>query len=200
MRAAIALGTLLALTAPTGALAASPPPVRLSSAQWQTVLNGKRVLQFFPTSRSTLKDVVIAERLDASAEAVWGVVTDYLGYPQLYPQIVESTVSHLDGAVLHHRTVAAPPWPLPRVWVNSRVEHSADHRYVHWERLEGSLREFEGSWQLIPEGQGTVLVYSSRVDPGVPFVPPWLIEWGNAQLAPQVIGNVRRAILTRGLR
>lgn len=49
-----------------------------------------------------------------------------------------------------------------------------------------------GSWRLIPDGPETLVVYEVRLDPGIPLVPRWAINWGSAHVAPDIIRAVRR--------
>ena len=186
------LSTLFVLIA-TPALARTTI-MKLSASDRQAIERGKLVVRLRSSKTSNLKDVLIAGRIDAPLQVVWNIITDYPDYPKLWPRILKSETLDQHGLTLEHKTVLDYPWPLPHAWVISQVEQSPDERSVHWHRIAGSLKKFDGSWHLSPDGTGTLVIYSSLVDPGIPFIPPWIIDWANAQVAPDVIKAIRRHV------
>lgn len=171
---------------------AEPSDTDFSTSERQTIQQGKLVIRLRNTLASTLKDVVIAGHIEASPQRVWDVITDYPSYPKLWPRILKSEVRNQQGNAEDHQTLLDYPWPFPNAWVVSRVEHFPDKRFIQWHRLDGSMKEFTGSWSLFPEGEKTLVIYKTRVDPGIPLVPHWVIDWANAQVAPDVIESIRR--------
>lgn len=187
---------VLAFLAATPALA-EPEESEFNPAERQAMQQGKLVVRLRNTSASTLKDVVVAGYVEAMPQDVWNVITDYPNYPKIWPRILKSEVRNRQGLLEDHHTVVNYPWPFPNASVVTRIEHAADQRSIRWHRLDGSMKEFAGSWQLFPEGAGTLLIYKTRVDPGIPLIPHWAIDWANAQVAPDIIEGVRRHLKAR---
>lgn len=189
MQKGIILGAALAILPllPAGAV-----ELELREGEKAQLEQGRVIVQLRPTHRSTMKDVVTIGYVDAPLETVWRVITDYDRYPKMFPSILKSETRKKDGLLEHHYSLLDYPWPFPDRWTLNAIEHHRDRREISWKRIEGTVKELEGSWQLYPEGERTLVVYSARFDPGIPLIPSWVIEWGSTRIAPQTIQNVRQ--------
>lgn len=155
---------------------------------------GEVVVQLRDTRESTLKDVRCVGIVKATPDRIWSVLTDYEAYGRIFPRILRSEVRAKDGHSEDHYSLLDYPWPLADRWTVNRITHDAVRRAINWRRVEGSVREVVGSWQLIPDGEHTVVVYKVRLDPGIPLVPAWAIDWGTKQVAPDIIRSIRRQV------
>lgn len=184
-------GASLFLATPAHAL---PVNLGLTAAEEQQVKRGEVVVQLHDTSESTLKDVVCIGYVDATPERIWSVLLDYERYDRIFPRLLRSEVRAKEGDVEDHYTLLDYPWPFEDRWTLNRIVHRPQARAIDWRRVDGTVKEVVGSWRLYREADQTLVVYKVRLDPGVPLVPAWAIDWGTRNVAPDIIRAVRRQV------
>lgn len=194
MRMVLALGFLLALAAPAAALPACG--VSLSAAEQAQVKGGEIVVRLEETARATMRDVVCVGFVEAPAAAVYRVITDYEHYEKIFPNVIKNETRMRRGNVVHNYSELDYPWPLPDKWTLNEITHDPARYQIRFHRIAGSTKEIDGTWSLFPEGRHTLVVYRVRVDPGLPLVPQWAIEWGASRVAPEIIQGVRKWLKT----
>src|SRR5688572_23813085 len=181
---------ILAFSLPAAAL---PAGLDLEPAEARRVEQGDVVVQLRETTGSALKNVVCVGYVEAPSASVWRVITDYDHYPRIFPGILKSETRSVKGPVETHYTLLDYPWPLPDKWTLNEITHRPP-QHISWRRVDGSVKELVGSWRLYPEGDRTLVVYSVRVDPGLPLVPRWAIQWGTTRVAPNIVKNLRKHV------
>lgn len=194
MRLILAAAFVWALGA-SAALALPPEAVEgLNPREIKDIERGDVVVHLRDTKESTLKDVRCVGVVKAPPERIWSVLTDYEAYGKIFPRILRSEVRARDGHFEDHYSLLDYPWPLQDRWTLNRITHDATRYAINWRRVEGSVKEVVGSWHLFPDGDQTVVVYKVRLDPGIPLVPAWAIDWGTKQVAPDIIRSIRRQV------
>lgn len=188
----LALALLVGLQCPPALALATNPGISLTGSEDRQIAAGQIVVKVLPTNLSTMRDVIAVGYVEAPVKEVWRVITDYHNYPKIFPNIKKSETRYKKGLVEHHFTELDYPWPLPDKWTLNEIVHEPAKYTARWHRLDGSVKETVGQWRLLAEGKRTLVVYTVRVDPGLPLVPQWAIEWATTRVAPQIIGNVRK--------
>lgn len=188
----------LAFAGTLGASAAQALPQEategLSPHELRALEHGDVVVQLRDTRESTLKDVRCVGIVHATPERIWSVLVDYEAYGKIFPRILRSEVRAKEGHTEDHYSLLDYPWPLADRWTLNRIVHDEHSRAIDWKRVEGSVKEVAGSWRLIADGPRTVVVYKVRLDPGIPMIPAWAIDWGTKQVAPDIIRSIRRQV------
>ena len=93
------------------------------------------------------------------------------------PGIVESKVIGRDGNKVRVERHVQERIVLIPIMMKSIVEYTEiSQSQLNFEQLVGDTRSYKGSWQIIPEGDGTKLRYESRVEL-LPFIPRIVIEY-----------------------
>ncbi|MBU6428469.1 MAG: SRPBCC family protein [Cyanobacteria bacterium REEB65] len=174
--------TLLSLAARTDLLADFAP----APAEIRQESRGAVTVRRAEAGRKSLEIVQAQTIVHSPIETVWAVITDYPDYPQLFPRISRSQVRTVGGQEEHYTEVNYP-WPYRSRWVLDSIHENRSRWVLRWHRLEGTIRELEGEWELEPDGPATILRYAVRIDPGLPFVPQWLISWGTQTMAPSIL-------------
>jgi hypothetical protein len=103
----------------------------------------------------------------ASPRYAWEVLTDYTRAPEFTPNLEESRVIARSGDMLRlyqKRRVQFGPFSIP-------VETVREIKLVAPTRTEarlvsGSLEKYESTTEVIPEGDGTRIIYRSYAVPG----------------------------------
>ena len=114
--------------------------------------------------------------VEASAERIWDVLTDYENFAEIFKGVDKITVlsENKHGAKVEF-------------WVSLIIKKS--HYVLHrkyekpnelltWKRASGDLKVIEGSWEIktLPDSENVMLIYSSFVDIGG-IIPTRLVRW-----------------------
>lgn len=188
----VAASLALLLSRPAAALPETG--LDLSAKETKAIEHGEVVVRLRNTHESTLKDVLCVGLIKAPADRVWDVLLDYDRYDKIFKGILRTETRAKDGPVEDHYSLLDYPWPMADRWVVNRITHAGDRRSITWHRVEGTVKEVVGSWRLVPMGDETLVIYKVRLDPGIPLIPAWAIDWGSQRVAPDIIHSVRRQV------
>jgi ribosome-associated toxin RatA of RatAB toxin-antitoxin module len=166
----------------------------LSEAQISAVKRGEVAVRLRSTNKASLKFIEAIGYVNAPVENVWHIVTDYGRYPKIYGGILQSEVKRTEGLKRYLYMLLDYPWPFQDKWVLCETVQEPQNWTIGLHRVDGSVKEVDGSWHLYPVGSRTMVVYSILFDPGLGFIPPSLLEWGASQAIPTVINGLRSAI------
>ncbi|HEY9775573.1 MAG TPA: SRPBCC family protein [Planktothrix sp.] len=124
-----------------------------------------------PTVESAAKHGVkgITEiRINAPTEVVWGVLTDFQKYPQVFRRIESCRVTKRVGDMVFTETHLKK-----QLFVQEPLQHEvndlgkAPHQ-LSWRELDGNFKAMDGVWQLHPLADGRCMAtYTLAVDPGM---------------------------------
>ena len=136
--------------------------------------------------------VRIAAEVDAQPTAIWKILTACEIAPEYVPNVVScKKLEELDGgrADLFVQTIK-PIFFLPTFEHVFRLDYTPYSRIdVH--RVSGPIAYMEGSWWLLPQESGRVLlVYQVAVDPGLP-IPRFLVRATMKRDLPKITMAVR---------
>ena len=130
--------------------------------------------------------------VDAPPAKVWSVVTDFADYYQIYSGIKRSEVRARNGDTLIGYFLLAFPWPLPERWTLNDTVLDPDRMRFKWQRVGGTVRRYDGSLELLPWHQDeTLMVFRAAMDPGLAFVPGWLVDYVSLNTLPAIVQGVR---------
>ena len=137
-------------------------------------------------------DVRLAAEVDARADGDLGVLTACEIAPEYVPNVVScKKLEELDGgrADLFVQTIK-PIFFLPTFEHVFRLDYTPYTRIdVH--RVSGPIEHMEGSWWLLPQDNGRILlVYQVAVDPGLP-IPRFLVRATMKRDLPKIMMAVR---------
>ena len=136
--------------------------------------------------------VRIAAEVDAPPAAIWKILKACEIAPEYVPNVVScKKVEEIDGgrADLFVQTIK-PIFFLPTFEHVFRVDYMPYARIdVH--RVSGPIAYMEGSWWLLPQDSGRILlVYEVAVDPGLP-IPRFLVRATMKRDLPKIMQAVR---------
>lgn len=136
--------------------------------------------------------VKVAALIDAAPDAIWEVLTACQIAPDYVPSVVSCRLLETldDGRAELFLQVVKPAFFLPRFEHVFRLDYEPYSRIdVH--RVSGPIDYMEGSWWLLPETDGKVLlVYHLEVDPGIP-IPRFLVRATMKRDLPRIVDAVR---------
>ena len=143
--------------------------------------------------------VKLAALVASSAQAIWDVLVACQIAPEYVPNVVSCRSLELvdDGKAQLFVQTVKPAFFLPTFEHVFRLDYQPYERIdVH--RVSGPIALMEGSWWLLPQEDGKILlVYQLAVDPGLP-VPRFFVRATMKRDLPRVVEAVReRAEATR---
>ena len=136
--------------------------------------------------------VKIAAEVDAPASASWDVLRACEIAPEYVPNVVSCRrIEQLDdGRADLFVQVIKPIFFLPTFEHVFRLDYTPYTRIdVH--RVSGPIEHMEGSWWLLPQENGRILlVYQVALDPGLP-IPRFLVRATLKRDLPKIVQAVR---------
>jgi hypothetical protein len=134
----------------------------------------------------------VAVEIDAPPAAIWDVLTACQLAPQYVPNVVScrSLEKVDDGAGELFVQVVKPAFFLPTFEHVFRLDYHP-YRRIDVHRVSGPIAYMEGSWWLLPEPSGKILlVYRLELDPGIP-VPRFFVRATLKRDVPRLLQAVR---------
>lgn len=137
--------------------------------------------------------VKVATLINAPPQAIWDVLTACQIAPEYVPNVTScKSLEVLDGgrAELFVQTVK-PAFFLPSFEHVFRLDYEP-YRRIGVHRVSGPIALMEGSWWLVPEVDGAILlVYELALDPGIP-VPRFLVRATLKRDLPRLVAAIRQ--------
>lgn len=137
--------------------------------------------------------------IDAPTSEVWPVVRDCQHFKHFMPRTKESGVKeHATKGRLCHVELDMP-FPLTNLWSDTAStlrEEPAGHFLRSWVLVDGTYHRNNGSWTLVPWGDGgakTLLAYVVDSDPKL-IVPDALMRSAQVGSLPDVVKQVRKRV------
>lgn len=180
--------------------AASPDDAKLAAGE---VVTSLRKVPGSDVEEATAKAVI-----DAAPEKVWALVSACAGYKHNMPSIVESAelsrvpAKESDGPnaveITKCKVVADLPFPLSDLTSVTRGVHTIEPGKLwrrQWTLIEGDYTRNEGSWTLVPWGDGTktLATYRIHAEPKVPLPAPLMASVQQGKL-PEVMKKLRETV------
>lgn len=127
----------------------------------------------------------------ATPAEVYAVVTDFVAYPRLFPEIKSTRVVQTNGAVV--RVEFRVQIILPIRYVLDLV-CDPERRTVDWTFVEGEIvTDSVGGWRMTPEGEGTAIDYRVALEVKAP-VPGFVLRKVTDGLVAASLPNMFAAI------
>ena len=156
------------------------------------VAAGDIIVQADRDTRPLTVLVRIAAEVDAPAQAIWDVLRACEIAPEYVPNVVSCRrIEELDsGRADLFLQVIKPIFFLPTFEHVFRLDYTPYTRIdVH--RVSGPIEYMEGSWWLLPQDNGRILlVYQVALDPGLP-IPRFLVRATLKRDLPKIVQAVR---------
>ena len=137
-------------------------------------------------------EIKIAAEVDAPPTAIWDVLTRCEIAPEYVPNVKSCRrLERLDeGRADLFVQVIKPAFFLPTFEHVFRLDYTP-HTRIDVHRVSGPIELMEGSWWLLPQNDGRILlVYELALDPGMP-IPRFLVRATLKRDLPKVMAAVR---------
>ena len=190
IRHARLVGCGLLASSVADAVAAEGPD--LSWLDWQALSSGEVLVRADRDVQPLTVQVKLAALVASSAQAIWDVLVACQIAPEYVPNVVSCRSLELvdDGKAQLFVQTVKPAFFLPTFEHVFRLDYQPYERIdVH--RVSGPIALMEGSWWLLPQEDGKILlVYQLAVDPGLP-VPRFFVRATMKRDLPRVVEAVR---------
>ena len=164
----------------------------LRDADWKRLNTGDVVVD--SEEQGGRGRVVAMVLIDRDVEAIWRVILDCDRAPEFVPNMRRCEV--LERApdesweIIEHEIKYS--WFTPKTIYRFKAEYTPFER-VHFERIDGDLRELVGDWVLTPlrdRGRPVLVSYSVFIDPGA-VVPEFLVRRALRRDLPELMRALR---------
>lgn len=162
----------------------------LSADEQAKVDRGEIIVKVEKTD-APLKQFLVVGRFEASAADVFRVFTDYDHYAEIF-NIKDTKILSRLGNVLNIRATFQLPWPVGERWLINETRLQPERYSFVYKRTEGNIIEYAGSLRILPKSpQACEAYYVAKTDPGIPGIPPWLLNRFQESMLPSSIQSVR---------
>jgi ribosome-associated toxin RatA of RatAB toxin-antitoxin module len=147
------------------------------------------------STRPLTVEIKIAAEVDAPPTAIWDVLTACEIAPEYVPNVQScrrlERLERLDGGRADlFVQVIKPVFFLPTFEHVFRLDYTP-HTRIDVHRVSGPIEHMEGSWWLLPQQNGRMLlVYELALDPGMP-IPRFMVRATLKRDLPKVMAAVR---------
>ena len=173
---------------------------QLSAADEATLTSGEVIVDVAPDPQGAAGQVDAVIDIPVPADLLWKVMLDCDRAPRYLPGLQSCTVlkesPDKKWDVREHKVRWSALFPSVRSVFRSDYEPV---REIHFSRVEGDLKELEGSWRLESlKGKAmTRLYYHARVDPGV-YLPNAIVRSVIENDMPKTLKALRREVTGNG--
>jgi ribosome-associated toxin RatA of RatAB toxin-antitoxin module len=142
-------------------------------------------------SDSAVKHFRVVGQVQASAARTYRVFTDFARYDEIF-YVKDSKILSATGNTMHVRATIVVPWPIGSKWVTNETVLSPDDYSFSFQRIDGSIIAYSGNVRIVPrDTERCDVYYVAKADPGIPFLPAWLLNQFQASMLPDTIKHVR---------
>lgn len=143
-------------------------------------------------SRDGVKGLSATFRVDAPPDHVLAVLWDVDRFRAIFPdikrlEVLARTERSVDARFFVDATLAEVSYTLRRTVDPTK-------RRIEWRSVAGDVKSIYGSWDVAPDGAGSIVTYTSFVDVGR-FVPTALVRDLALGKVEQMAARVRRACI-----
>jgi hypothetical protein len=138
-------------------------------------------------------NVRVAVKIDAPPQAIWDVLVACQIAPEYVPNVVSCRSLEVleDGRAEMFVQTVKPAFFVPSFEHVFRLDYEP-YRRIDVHRVSGPIAHMEGSWWLLPQSDGKILLaYELTLDPGLP-VPRFFVRATLRRDLPRVLDAVRR--------
>jgi ribosome-associated toxin RatA of RatAB toxin-antitoxin module len=137
--------------------------------------------------------------MNASADAIWAIVTDCDRYEDTMVRIeaAEKISEDADGIVC--RTTVDMPFPLSNLTATTRAKHVVEPGKLYtrtWELIEGDYEINRGMWKLEPwkgDPKRTLVTYELQIVPKI-SIPDSVRQSAQQRTIPELMENLRKQV------
>ncbi|MFN3604405.1 MAG: hypothetical protein ACK4UJ_06825 [Leptonema sp. (in: bacteria)] len=130
--------------------------------------------------------------INEKPDKVWVILQD--PNKKMYKDILENHILYKKENYYIKKKLIDFPFPFDDRWTIIE-ENIYDHLYSkQWKEKGGDIKINRGAIRLFPYKGKTLMIFKASFDPGLPFVPEWIIQWGLRIKAPMIINQVRNRI------
>ena len=184
------------------AIAQQTPEIPSLSNDQVTRLNSGEILVEVVASERPIGDVLGV--VDAPAQQVLDVITDFDHYTEFMPNMGASSIIEQDGDTYVCSGITDTPWPMDdriwtiRAWAGPQEIGGINALVSTWDYVpdSGNLVDTEGYWLLLPwgdDGSQTLVRYYLMADLGT-WVPDVILNWATENMLPDMITAIKERV------
>jgi|GEM_PF-3189221 len=164
----------------------------VASAQGKTVTRDDVTIT---TSRTKeYNEAVASGIIDADAETIWAVLTDFDNHEKYMPNVISSAVAARNGHTLMIEKIIKIAFRrIPMTLKTTLVEIN---RVLSWEQVKGPIKLNRGIYVIKPNGKGCHVTYTVQLKHGY-YIPRWIQRKMTEKAMTKLFKVIRREAARR---
>jgi uncharacterized membrane protein len=134
--------------------------------------------------------------IDATAEEIFELATDFETYPEWNSAIRQVKVTERDDQGRAIKVWMEVDAKLKVVTYTLGYDYSEAPEAFSWSLLEGDVKQLDGSYRFDEFGDVTDVTYEMAVDPGFP-IPSFLKRQGERQVVKSALEGLKKRVESR---
>ena len=131
--------------------------------------------------------------IEASAEEIFTVATDFDAYPEWNSDIKKVEIKETDGEGRATKVWMQVDAKVKTVSYTLEYDYSNAPESFSWSLLEGDVKELSGSYEFDEFDDVTEVRYETSIDPGFP-IPGFLKRQGQKQIMKGALQNLKKRV------
>ncbi len=138
-----------------------------------------------------LSEGFVSATINAPADRVWGILTDFSSYPKVFSKIESTTVQKREGSLVYIESVLRK-----QMFVKNTVQHvtndlSGKPGNLKWQMTDGNFKHLDGEWTITPESNDRCKInYRLAVDAGS-VVPSGLVSFALRFMQHEIVNDLK---------
>jgi ribosome-associated toxin RatA of RatAB toxin-antitoxin module len=131
--------------------------------------------------------------VEATAEEIFAVATDFESYPEWNPNIKQVEVKERGAGGLATKVWMEVDARLRVVTYTLGYDYSQAPGSFSWKLIDGDIKELEGSYAFDEFDEVTEVTYEMKVDPGFP-IPKLLKRQAERQIVKSALQDLKKRV------
>ena len=131
--------------------------------------------------------------IEATAEEIFEVATDFEAYPEWNPNIKKVEIKETDAEGRATKVWMQVDAKVKTITYTLAYDYSEAPEAFSWDLLEGDVKELSGSYRFDEFDDVTEVQYETSLDPGFP-IPGFLKRQGEKQIAKGALHDLKKRV------
>jgi ribosome-associated toxin RatA of RatAB toxin-antitoxin module len=135
--------------------------------------------------------------INAPQSCVWGVLTDFSNYPDVFARIQSCKVTKKQGNLVYTEALLKPHMFLSEACQHTINDLAGAPSLLTWQTTDGNFKALGGKWEIKPsqDGEKCTAIYTLQVDPGG-LVPAPLVGVMLHSMQKEIVASVKKSAET----
>lgn len=146
-----------------------------------------------PKTKHKLLKAVMETTINAPPNFVWNKLTDFSGYPQVFPRIESVKVQKREGNYVYTETELKPQMFVRQTRQHVVNDLSAKPTLLRWAMIDGNFECTQGAWQVTANKDGKSCNVKYTLESTAEPVPAAIAEFTLKMIQKDIVKNFKKS-------